>query len=76
MPKHHVLKHRDLIKKLKPLGIIELKRRGKGSERMLYRESTNDDYPITFHGKKQEHSVGMLKAIKRRFGLTDDDIWG
>lgn len=34
------MKHDELIKRLKKYGILEYKNRGKGSERMLYQEST------------------------------------
>ncbi len=65
-------KHKDLLKLLEHYGITELVKRGKGSERMLYQESTNRNYPIKFHGKKTEHGDGVISAIKRRFNLPDD----
>ena len=58
MPKKKRLTYRQLIKQLKKYNIIEIKKRGKGSERMLYRESTGDSYPITCHNENQQLSIG------------------
>jgi predicted RNA binding protein YcfA (HicA-like mRNA interferase family) len=66
------IRHDALIKKLKKYGIIEIARRGKGSHRMLYQESTRKDYPIKFHGKNTEYSLPILKNIMRKFNLPDN----
>jgi len=75
MPKPRRLKYRELVKRLKKHGIIVIKSRGKGSERMLYQESTRLNYPITCHGENHEYSIGMLKAIQRRFSLPNDFLY-
>ncbi len=72
MPKNRRLKYRELTKRLKPYGIIVIDKRGKGSEKMLYQEETGFDYPITFHKKDHQYSIGMLLAIVRRFDLPKD----
>jgi hypothetical protein len=65
-------KHKDLLSILKHYGITEIESRGKGSERMLYQESTRLNYPIKYHGKKTEHGDGIISAIKRKFNLPND----
>jgi hypothetical protein len=75
MPKHKRLKYRELVKRLKEHGIVVIEKRGKGSERMLYQASTGFDYPITCHNENQQYSIGLLKAIQRRFSLPDDFLY-
>ena len=75
MPKPKRLKYRELIRRLRKHGITDVKNRAKGTERMLYRESTKDNYPITYHSDNQEYSIGLLKAIQRRFSLPDDFLF-
>jgi hypothetical protein len=65
-------KHKDLIQALKPYGIREIKKRGKGSERMLYQDRTHLNYPIKYHGKKTDYGDGIISAIRRKFGLPQD----
>ena len=69
------LKYRELTKRLKKYGIIVIINRGKGSERMLYRESTRDNYPITYHSANHQYSIGLLTSIKRRFDLPDEFLF-
>ena len=71
MPKRS-MRHDELINRLKKYGIVELKKRGKGSERMLYQASTKRNYPIKCHGKSTEYSVAVLKNIMRKFDLPED----
>ena len=75
MPKVRRYKYRELIKVLKEYGIIVLAKRGKGSERMLYRESTRDNYPIKYRSDNYTYSVGMIQAIQRRFQLPDKFLY-
>jgi len=75
MPKHKRLYHNELLERLKTHGIYEDKKRGKGSERMLYQLKTRLNYPITCHGKNPQHSIRLLKAIMRRFSLPDDFLF-
>ena len=75
MPKNKRLKYGQLIKKLKPFGIIVIEKRGKGSERMLYQEKTGLSFPITFHKKDHQYSIGLLKAMQRKFNLPKDFLY-
>lgn len=75
MPKPKRLKHSELLKRLKAYGIIELKKRGKGSERMLFQEETGLNYPIKYHSKNHQYSIGLLRAIQRKFSLPDDFLF-
>ena len=71
MPKRS-MRHDELIRRLKKFGIVEFVKRGKGSERMLYQESTRRNYPIKYHGKQTEYSKGVIKNIMRRFDLPNN----
>ena len=71
MPKRS-MRHDELIRRLKKHGIVEFKHRAKGSERMLYQESTRNNYPIKCHGKNTEYSIAILKNIMRKFDLPKD----
>jgi predicted RNA binding protein YcfA (HicA-like mRNA interferase family) len=75
MPKPKRLKYKELIKRLEKYDIIVIKKRGKGSHRMLYQESTKLNYPIKCHNENQEYSIGTLKAIQRRFSLPDEFLY-
>lgn len=83
MPKiqPHPLKHRDLLKKLKKFGIIEIPSRGKGSERMLILESgmgskyQGPQIPIKCHGEGTEHSKRVIDSVLRRFNINPEDFW-
>ncbi|MBI5212879.1 MAG: type II toxin-antitoxin system HicA family toxin [Nitrospirae bacterium] len=85
MPKirPHALKHRELISKLKDFGVIEVKDRGKGSERVLILKSgltggkyTGPQIPIKCHGESTEHSVRVIDAVLRRFAIDPVKFWG
>jgi len=75
MPKPKRLKHTELLKRLKPYGIVENKKRGRGSERMLFQKSTGLNYPITYHKKDHQYSIALLTAIKRKFSLSKDFLF-
>ena len=80
MPKKR-LKHRQLLKKLKQFGIIEDKRRGKGSERMLILDKGFDEkyqgpqIPIKYHGENTEYSPKITDAILFTFGIDPNEFW-
>ena len=71
------LKLRELLKKLKPYGIIPLSsNRGKGSEIILLKPNSLGSkkglqYPVKNHGAGTEISIPVISAILRRFGITD-----
>ena len=75
MPKPRRLKFAELKKRLKPYGLEVITKRGKGSERMLYQKSTKFNFPIKYHGKNEEYSIGTLMAILRRFSLPKEALW-
>ncbi|MGD0281460.1 MAG: type II toxin-antitoxin system HicA family toxin [Dissulfurispiraceae bacterium] len=84
MPKirPHALKHRELISRLKDFGVIEVKNRGKGSERVLIFKAglTGSKYkgpqiPIKCHGDSTEHSVRVIDAVLRRFSIDQNKFW-
>ncbi len=72
MPKPKRLTYRELRQKLKKHGIVELTKRGKGSERIFYQESTKKFIPVTCHGEGKQLGIGLLKAIIRKFDLPED----
>ncbi len=58
------IKYRNLRKKLKKYGIVEIKSGGKSSERIFFQESTGRFYPIKCHGESFKiSSVGRLTNI-------------
>jgi len=75
MPKPRRYNYRELVKVLKKYDIEVDPKRGKGSERMLYRESTKDNYPIKYRGEKYQYGISMIKAIQRRFELPNDFLF-
>jgi hypothetical protein len=80
MPKKP-LTYRELIKKLHPLGFVVLEKRGKGSEVILLKPTKPGlfqglQYPLKNHGPSTVITIPVLLAIKRRFNLSDSDIWG
>lgn len=83
MPKiqPHPLKHRELLKKLKNFGVIEISTKGKGSERMLILKSgmgskyQGPQIPIKFHGEGTEHSKRVIDSVLRRFDIKPENFW-
>jgi len=74
------LKYRELLKRLKKFGVVEIRNRGKGSERILLLPKTHGSkkgaqYPIRCHGGGDSISVPVIKAALRRFGIEPDDFW-
>ena len=65
---------RTLEKKLRKIDprFQIFKKRGKGSERMIYHPDINgrpESYPVKCHGENTEIRKGALADIKRRFNL-------
>ena len=74
------LKLRELLKKLKPYGVIPLAKRGKGSEIVLLKPEEEGSrkgpqFPIKNHGKGTEIYVPVIEAILRRFDIDSDEFW-
>lgn len=74
------LKLSDLLKKLKPFGIVSLKNRGKGSERILLLPDSEGSkrgqiFTIKDHGSQTDIYGPVIQAILRRFNIDPDDFW-
>lgn len=70
----------ELLKKLKPHGVVVRNKRGKGSEIILLKPESpgsirGPQYPIKFHGPGTEISIPVIIAILRRFSISPDDFW-
>jgi hypothetical protein len=79
MPKSP-FKLKELLAKLKSYGVISLKKRGKGSERILLRpkkpgSQKGPQYPIKDHGEGTEISVPVVNAVLRRFKIDKEKFW-
>jgi hypothetical protein len=78
------LKYRTLRRILNDFGIVEIKRRGKGSHRMF--EGIVDGrvvrYPTKCHNEGEDKPVSVIEAIRRAFrlteehGVSDQDFYG
>lgn len=68
------LKYRQLRRVLASFGITELKKRGKGSERMFAGvvEGRVVHYPTRCHNEGDEKPVPVIEAIRRAFHLTEE----
>jgi hypothetical protein len=73
MARKRPLTYGDLRKRLRQFGILEEKKRGKGSERMFVGvvEGRVVRYPTKCHHEGQEKPVPVIEAIRRRFQLTE-----
>jgi hypothetical protein len=74
------LKLGELLKRLKPYGIITLKRRGKGSERILLlpiKEGSlkGETHSIKDHGNQTDIYGPVIGSILRRFKINPDEFW-
>ena len=69
------LKYRDLLKILRRYAVLEVKRRGKGSERLLIRTVGGIQYsfPTKCHGEEDQKPKGVIAALRRRLRLTPSD---
>jgi hypothetical protein len=77
LPNKGPLKYRELIRRLKQYGIVEIKERGKGSERILLKpiisgSKKGPQFPIKHHGDNTEIYLPVIDAILRRFGIGKD----
>lgn len=78
------LKYRDLLKRLKLFGVIEVKGRGAGSERLLKRVVNGVELSTTTrcHHEGDQKPKGVIAAIRRRLkldaesGVSDKDFYG
>jgi hypothetical protein len=74
------LKLRELLKRLKPYGIVTMAKRGKGSERILLQPESpgskrGPQYPIKDHGQGTEIKLPVIDNILRRFHIDPSDFW-
>ena len=74
------LKFRELLKKLSEYGVFVLKKRGKGSERILLKpieqgSKKGPQYPIKHHGDSTEITLPVILTILRRFDIDEDSFW-
>jgi len=69
------LSFRSLRKILRSFGIQEEKGRGKGSERMFVGvvDGRVERYPTKCHSEGADKPKAVIKAIRRRFRLTEAD---
>ncbi|MFH1116042.1 MAG: type II toxin-antitoxin system HicA family toxin [Pseudomonadota bacterium] len=85
MPKRPLTK-RELLKRLKPFGVISLKKkgtgkkRGKGSEIILVLpieegSTRGPSHPIKDHGKGTEIYIPVIESVLRRFNIDPDEFW-
>lgn len=70
------LKLNLFIKRLKPYGVVAMKKRGKGSEVILLKPNSpgsqqGPQYPIKNHGDGTEITIAVINACLRRFKITD-----
>ena len=78
------LKYRALRRILNSFGIIEIKRRGKGSHRMFQgvRDGRVVRYPTKCHNEGEDKPIAVIEAIRRAFhlmeedGVSDQDFYG
>jgi hypothetical protein len=72
---------RELHKRLKKeYGVYCEKSKGKGSERIFYRPNEPEtkkgpQFTIKCHGEGDEISVPVIKALLRRFEISEAEFW-
>lgn len=70
------IRYRELLRLVRKYGIYEDKRRAKGSERLWvkeYPDGSKKSVPVTCHSENYVIGTGLIKAIRRRFSLTEKD---
>ena len=70
------IRYRDLLKIIGRYGVYEDKKRAKGSERLWvkeYPDGTKRSIPVTCHSENYVIGIGFVKAIRRRFSLTEQE---
>jgi hypothetical protein len=73
------VKYRELVARLRAYGVREYPARGKGSERLLVRETVpgskqGPQYTIKCHGEGRDVATGTLRAVLRRLGIDPKDF--
>ena len=70
----------DLLKRLRPFGIVTLKRRGKGSERVLLLPNKDGSlkgkhHTIKDHGPQTPIYGPVIQSILKRFSIDPYEFW-
>lgn len=75
----HPIAYRELRSRLAIFGVVEIKGRGKGSERLFVRTDPvtgqHRSYPIKCHSEGDDVGMGTLCACLRRFGISPHEFW-
>ena len=74
------MKYRAVVARLKSFGVREIRARGKGSERLLIRETVpgsgkGRQYTLKCHGEGKEVADGTLRAALRRLEIDPKDFF-
>ena len=74
------MKYRDVLARLRRFGVVEYKRRGKGSGREWIRETEPGSkkgrvFMMKCHGEGREVAAGTLSAALRRLGISRDEFY-
>ncbi len=74
------MKYREALARLQRFGVIEDKRRGKGSERLWIRETEPGSgkgprTTVKCHGEGKDIATGTLGAALRRLGIDPADFF-
>ena len=72
--------YRDFVRRLKAYGVREYPAHGKGSERLLVRETApgsrkGPQYTIKCHGEGRDVATGTVHAALRRLGIDTTDFF-
>lgn len=70
----------DLLKRLKPFKIVSLKKRGKGSHRVLLLPDAEGSkkgktYPVKDHGPQTPIYGPMIQSILKAFDIKPGEFW-
>ena len=74
------LRYNQFLNRLKNFGVIEVKDRGKGSEKYLVRPimpgtTKGPSYTIRCHGRGDRIKAGAIRACLRRLNIDPKDFW-
>jgi hypothetical protein len=74
------ISYRNFLKKLKEFGVVEIKSRGKGSERYLVKPivpntTKGPSYTLKCHGQGSTIKPGAARACLRRLDIDPADFW-
>jgi len=69
------LSYRKLIQILRRFYVNEDRRRGRGSERILFKviDGRTERFPVRCHKESEVKPRAIIRAIRRRFKLTEQD---